>query len=769
MYRRITTLLITATALVGTTVLAEPGNLRGHSRMLGKNNPFTVEQLPASRARSKLESLPDHARHRALSWMHRFSFPEDDLNALEFDTEGAVLYADPAPKSLPRQGAAEPGAAGLPELAGSAVDNVFALHSNPEATRVVFLDFDGHTISGTAWNSGGTTLQARPFDLDGNPSSFSSAERSAIAEIWHRVAEDFAAFDIDVTTEQPATFGPLTGRVLITSKTDAHGAAMPYNNAGGVAYIDVWGYSSYPTYYSPALVYYDNLANGTTYIAEASAHEFGHNLGLSHDGSSGTTYYAGHGSGATSWAPIMGNSYYNNVTQWSRGEYSGANNTQDDIAIIAAKLQQKADDHAGTAGAATPLEVEADGQILASNPETDPFNTYAVNKGAIEYLGDQDMFSFNAGAGNLEINVLPAWDAFYRDSRRGANLDIEASLLDADGNLLASSDPTSDTYASLTANVPGGTYYLVVTGVGNGNYSDYASMGQYFITGTVVPGEAVSFPPVADFSFACSGLTCNFVDGSSDKDGSVVAWSWNFGDGNSSTARSPSHSFAQAKTYNVELRVTDDDGLTAQRTISVPVTTPNVPPMAGFQVSCTDLTCNFTDNSSDSDGSVTSWSWNFGDGKSSAASNPSHTYAAAGNYTVTLTVTDDLGASDSDSYQVSVTVPVDNEAPQVYLTSPSPSQDGMVVVSSSSRLTLSAYATDNLAVERIEIWADNKLRCSGISSTSCRWSLRKVKAGDYVVEAKAMDAAGNTSSQSVTVHVNGSSGSSKVKRTKIWK
>ena len=58
---------------------------------------------------------------------------------------------------------------------------------------------------------------------------------------------------------------------------------MPYNSGGGVAYVGVWGHSDYPAKYSPALVYYDNLASGTTYIAEAASHEFGHNLGLSHD------------------------------------------------------------------------------------------------------------------------------------------------------------------------------------------------------------------------------------------------------------------------------------------------------------------------------------------------------------------------------------------------------------------------------------------------------------------------------------------------------
>jgi len=83
----------------------------------------------------------------------------------------------------------------------------------------------------------------------------------------------------------------------------------------------------------------------------------------------------------------------------------------------------------------------------------------------------------------------------------------------------------------------------------------------------------------------------------------------------------------------------------------------NSPPTAGFSHACSDLSCSFTDGSSDSDGTIASRSWSFGDGSTSTATNPSHTYAAGGTYTVTLTVTDDDGASDSHSVSVTVTEP----------------------------------------------------------------------------------------------------------------
>ena len=149
------------------------------------------------------------------------------------------------------------------------------------------------------------------------------------------MAEDYAAFNVDVTTERPATFNTRTAEAVITRNTDVNGLTRTHLRRR--AAFRMWRFAT-STYaqYRPCWIYDNNLAGEESYIAEASSHEIGHNMGLSHDGTTdGNEYYRGHGSGDTSWGPIMGASYGRNVTQWSKGDYYLANNTQDDIAIIA--------------------------------------------------------------------------------------------------------------------------------------------------------------------------------------------------------------------------------------------------------------------------------------------------------------------------------------------------------------------------------------------------------------------------------------------------
>jgi len=90
--------------------------------------------------------------------------------------------------------------------------------------------------------------------------------------------------------------------------------------------------------------------------------------------------------------------------------------------------------------------------------------------------------------------------------------------------------------------------------------------------------------------------------------------------------------------------------------VSIKPQSTNQAPTADFTFSKNGGTVDFTDQSSDPDGSISSWDWDFGDGTTSTQQNPTHTYSSSGTFTVTLTVTDDAGATDSTSQDVSVTV-----------------------------------------------------------------------------------------------------------------
>lgn len=173
--------------------------------------------------------------------------------------------------------------------------------------------------------------------------------------------------------------------------------------------------------------------------------------------------------------------------------------------------------------------------------------------------------------------------------------------------------------------------------------------------------------PVADFTFSCTLLDCTFTNASTDGDGTVTGWSWNFGDNSAAvTTEDAAHSFAAAGTYNVTLTVTDNDGANASVTKQVAVS--DVPgnqnPVADFTSACTLLACTFTNASTDADGTIAGYSWNFGDNSALVTTaDAAHTFAAAGTYNVTLTVTDDDGASGTVTKQVVVSDVAVNQSP----------------------------------------------------------------------------------------------------------
>ena len=490
-----------ALALLATLCCVQHSKACASDRFYGVGQPHSTSDLPTGELKSALKKLPPSAQAEALGQLQNISFSAEDTAHLKVDSEGSILYADAVEPSPEASSQAEVPTSSL------AVDpaKIFKLHSRPGSSNVMFLDFDGHDLEGTAWNvNRASVLKALPFDPYGNdnPSTvanFHQSELNRIAEIWHRIASDFAVFDIDVTTEEPDVFTNTTAHILFTHDKDANGNSMPWINAPGAAYADVFGSSDYVSYYSPALVYYTNLyeyAQGyAPPIAEAASHYFGHQLGLGHDGRvSAGDQYQGHGIGKVSWAPIMGWAYGKNVTQWSQGEYPSASNPENDLAIIAGHLGYIGDDHADSSAQATALAVDADGMILSSSPELDPDNVLTENKGIIGDRDDVDWFYVDVtGSGTLEITATPSWHAFTRSSERGENLDLELLLFNSSLTLIAADEPEDETNATVTATVNPGRYYLQLDGVGNNSnsdYSDYASIGMYFIEGSVPMGNS---------------------------------------------------------------------------------------------------------------------------------------------------------------------------------------------------------------------------------------------------------------------------------------
>jgi serine protease len=162
--------------------------------------------------------------------------------------------------------------------------------------------------------------------------------------------------------------------------------------------------------------------------------------------------------------------------------------------------------------------------------------------------------------------------------------------------------------------------------------------------------------PTANFTFSASGLTVSFTDTSTDAGGTIGSHSWTFGDGGTSTAADPTHTYSAGGTYSVTETVTDSgNGSQSRKTAAVTVSASGGTPVANFTYTISALTVNFTDTSTDTGGSIGQHSWNFGDGSTSTAVNPSHTYASAGTYSVSEKVTDSVN-NQSSTKTVSITV-----------------------------------------------------------------------------------------------------------------
>lgn len=167
------------------------------------------------------------------------------------------------------------------------------------------------------------------------------------------------------------------------------------------------------------------------------------------------------------------------------------------------------------------------------------------------------------------------------------------------------------------------------------------------ITPFVNPSE--NHHPIAQFTYTpttpSTQDSITFTDSSSDSDGSIISWKWEFGDNNTSLQKNPTHQYEKKGTYIVNLTVTDNNMSTnsTSQTISVNTGIPRIFFDYTPENPTIEDTISFEDKSHDLDGSITSWYWNFDDGNTSTRQHPSHQYSSPSEYNVTLQITDDDG------------------------------------------------------------------------------------------------------------------------------
>jgi PKD repeat protein len=250
---------------------------------------------------------------------------------------------------------------------------------------------------------------------------------------------------------------------------------------------------------------------------------------------------------------------------------------------------------------------------------------------------------------NLTINPIPTADFSFTNTCFGHAITFSNNSAVSSGSITNNAWSFGDGQNSSDAS-PVHSYAVA------GNYNVQLIVTTDKACKDTLIKQATTHPkPNADFSFtnACLDDGITFTNTSSVSSGSITAYEWTFGDGQSSSATSPIHQYASAGNYTVQLIVTTDNS--CKDTVSKSVTVyPKPNADFNFANACLDDGISFTDNSNVSSGSITAYDWNFGDGQSSALTNPSHMYAASGNYNVTLIVTTNNSCKDTISKSVTV-------------------------------------------------------------------------------------------------------------------
>jgi subtilisin-like proprotein convertase family protein len=410
--------------------------------------------------------------------------------------------------------------------------DTFTLHSNPGASKTIYLDFNGQQVRNTPWNNANyPNVIGLPFDLDNNLASFSRDELQNVQVIWDLVSQDFLPFDVDVTTEDPGvealknTGGGDTqwGQRVVIGDT----AATWYTTVTGSTDVMAEKPNSFFNQVSAgantndtmAFVFAKDIAPlaGASplykVLAEVVSHVVGTTLGLNDAGQTVANpnpppavipaVYPGHGTGATGWAAIMGTAFKNSIgpdpnnnlipgfgksiTQWSQGEYQFAttspptNPFEDELKTITnaqTGVTYRADDQGDTTAAAGTLGIDSS----STTNEVVFIDSGIIGEHPSAGVSDADLFKFTVDGlgGILSLDISPAVV--------GPNLDILAKILDSSGNVLFTSNPRDQLFAgSQSLGSSSAAAFDPTYSSGKGGWRD-PSTGDYTDTLFLVPG-----------------------------------------------------------------------------------------------------------------------------------------------------------------------------------------------------------------------------------------------------------------------------------------
>jgi gliding motility-associated-like protein len=186
-----------------------------------------------------------------------------------------------------------------------------------------------------------------------------------------------------------------------------------------------------------------------------------------------------------------------------------------------------------------------------------------------------------------------------------------------------------------------GQYTVTVIGTNSIGCVDSTTITNYI---TVTPGPDIDFT-----ANQTSGCQLPFTVTFNNNTPNTQTCTWNFGDGNTATGNTVTHSYQNYGQYTVTVSIVDNAGCTSQivETAYIKVVKPVPNVVSDIQRGCAPLTVNFSDTSSTTS-PITSWVWNFGDGSPTSNNpTPTHTYSDTGQYTVTLTITNQEGCTET--------------------------------------------------------------------------------------------------------------------------